>query len=144
MKYVVKFSDVDADTLKKLYDCGFKNKNTKTKCDYLKIDFENEIVEYCNTNFISKMFIEYDSIKSLKSRIDSKYVNPEWFRHEALHTTNVLLETIYDHLVEHQYYHQKINPEFNKCVDDAIDSLFRAYQSVDEECEVKKYMCSNP
>lgn len=65
-------------------------------------------------------------------------VTPEWFRHEALHTSSICMEMVEDHLLMHQYYEQKINPEFNKHVDQAFESLFRAYQTVRKENEVKK------
>ena len=67
-------------------------------------------------------------------------VTPKWLRHEALHTSSVCMEMVQDHLLEHQYYEQKINPEFNKHIDQAFDALFKAYQSVNKENEVKKKM----
>ncbi|MCJ9008438.1 hypothetical protein K5E26_10000 [Acinetobacter baumannii] len=44
-------------------------------------------------------------------------VNPKWFRHEALHTSYVLLSMVNDHLTRHQYYLERINPEFNRHID---------------------------
>lgn len=73
------------------------------------------------------------------SRAKKKEVNPKWFRHEALHTTHVLLSTLDSHLANHWYYQQKINPEFNKHIEAALEHLASAYQAVgNEENEVKK------
>ena len=59
-----------------------------------------------------------------------KKVNPKWFRHEALHTTNVCLGMVEAHLRQHHYYHSEINPEFNKQIELAISHLASAYQAV--------------
>ena len=72
-----------------------------------------------------------------------KKVNPKWFRHEALHTTSIAAEFVSDHLTNHHYYHQKINPEFNKKVDEALEALMEAYQLCSQENEVKKKMKAN-
>ena len=69
-----------------------------------------------------------------------KKVNQKWFRHEALHTTSVILEMMEEHLKNHHYYHSGINPKFNENIDKAIDSIFQAYQDIGggRENEVKK------
>lgn len=73
-----------------------------------------------------------------------KKCKPKWFRHEALHTTHVCTEMVYDHLVNHHYYDSKINPDFNKQIDLAIDHLFNAYQIAgNPDNEVKKKMKVN-
>lgn len=66
-------------------------------------------------------------------------VNPKWFRHKALHTSYVLLSMVNDHLTRHQYYLERINPEFNRHIDAAIEHLTAAYQAAGNEgLEVKK------
>lgn len=66
-------------------------------------------------------------------------VDPKWIRHEALHTTNLLLESIEEHLANHWYYQSKINPKFNHEIDKAIAALAEAYQvGGNEKNEVKK------
>lgn len=73
------------------------------------------------------------------SKAKVKKVNPKWFRHEALHTTHVLLSALDDHLAKHWYYQQQINPEFNQHIDAALEHLATAYQAVgNKENEVKK------
>ena len=69
-------------------------------------------------------------------------VKPKYFRHEALHTASVCMEMVGEHLQNHHYYDQKINPEFNKQVDLAIDALIRAYQACNKEHETQKSMQS--
>ena len=70
--------------------------------------------------------------------IVKKYLKPKWFRHEALHTTSVLMESVQQHIIDHHYYHSKINPEFNKKIDEAIDLLYAAYSSCKKENEQSK------
>lgn len=67
---------------------------------------------------------------------------PKWFRHEALHTTSVCLEMLYEHLENHHYFHSQINPEFNKHILAAQAALSKAYQAVGagKENEVKKHI----
>lgn len=65
--------------------------------------------------------------------MSKKKVSPKWFRHEALHTTNVCAEMVNDHLLNHHYYHSNINPEFNKHIDKALKHLAKAYQAVGNE-----------
>lgn len=67
--------------------------------------------------------------------IVKKYLNPKWFRHEALHTTSVLMESVQQHIVEHHYYNSKINPEFNKKIDLAVEILYEAYGSCNNSFE---------
>ncbi|EKP43744.1 hypothetical protein V426_1939 [Acinetobacter baumannii UH9907] len=44
-----------------------------------------------------------------------------------------------DHLTRHQYYLERINPEFNRHIDAAIEHLTAAYQAAGNEgLEVKK------
>lgn len=52
------------------------------------------------------------------------------------------MEMVGEHLQNHHYYDQKINPEFNKQVDLAIDALIRAYQACNKEHETQKSMQS--
>lgn len=68
--------------------------------------------------------------------IKAKTVKPKWFRHEALHSTNMLYENVHDHLLEHHYYHSKINPKYNEHIDKALEHLWQAYQSCDDTYEV--------
>ena len=70
--------------------------------------------------------------------ITKKYLKPKWFRHEALHTTSVLMDSVQQHIIDHHYYHSKINPEFNKKIDEAIDLLYAAYSSCNKENEQNK------
>ena len=70
--------------------------------------------------------------------IVKKYLKPKWFRHEALHTTSVLMDSVQQHIIDHHYYHSKINPEFNKKIDEAIDLLYAAYSSCNKEYEQNK------
>lgn len=65
--------------------------------------------------------------------------NKKWLRHEALHTTHILLESIEEHLAKHWYYQSEINPKFNQQIDKAISVLAEAYQAGgNEKNEVKK------
>lgn len=66
----------------------------------------------------------------------------DFFRCEALHTSSVILEMVSNHLVDHHYYDQNINPKYNALVDKAIDALYAVYSSIDEENEVFKRMRS--
>ncbi len=70
-------------------------------------------------------------LKIIKKFVDDVFykVDPKWFRHEALHSTNLLCETLDTHLVNHHYYHSNINPKFNEEVDLAIEHLNKAYQA---------------
>lgn len=52
----------------------------------------------------------------------------KFIHHEALHTTNLIVEMIDDHLINHHYYHNGTNPKFNARVDKAIKQLAKAYQ----------------
>lgn len=72
----------------------------------------------------------------LKMVMNSKTVTPKWFRHEALHSSNMLFENVNDHLLEHHYYHSKINPKYNEHIDKAIDHLWQAYQACNKSNEV--------
>lgn len=70
-----------------------------------------------------------------------KSVKPKWFRHEAMHTTNVCVEMVSDHLENHHYYHSGINPKYNKQIDLAIKHLAKAYQMcADDNNETRKKM----
>lgn len=59
----------------------------------------------------------------------------EFIRFEALHTTNIIVEMIDDHLMRHQYYDSNVNPEYNKLVDEAQALLARAYQVCGQDDE---------
>ena len=72
-----------------------------------------------------------------------KKVKPNYLRHEALHTTAVLLEMIDSHLVDHYYYHSGINPSYNDAVDSALANLSKAYQLCNKDNEAFKKM-NNP
>lgn len=93
------------------------------------------------------MIILVDRTRSFKNKairmgeeiMKKSKVDPKWIRHEALHTTNLLLESIEEHLAKHWYYQSKINPKFNQEIDKAIAALAEAYQSGgNEKNEVKK------
>ena len=70
-----------------------------------------------------------------------KYITVKWYRHEALHSTHLLIETVSNNIAEHYYYNSNINPEFNKKIDEAINALCDAYQLCNKENEIKN---SNP
>lgn len=57
-------------------------------------------------------------------------VKTKWFRHEALHMTWVLTETLSAQIQKHEYYKSKINPKFNLAIDHAIEALSEAYLAV--------------
>ena len=54
----------------------------------------------------------------------------KWFRHEALHTTNLVSEIINAQIVDHHYYHSNINTEFVNQIDLALEALNKAYQLI--------------
>ena len=56
-------------------------------------------------------------------------------RHEALHTSFIMMESIDSNLIHHFYYISGKNPEFNKKIDEAMKALAEAYQLCDEENE---------
>ncbi len=122
--------------LEKFKSAGFNFINKCNTSKFARINFIRETIQ-----FITDWDTSYN-IKDANKLFDYYYVTPEWFRHEALHTTNVLLENVNDHLLEHHYYDQGINPEYNSHIDRAISALSDAYQAVglDGENEVKKYM----
>lgn len=131
--------------LEEFENSGFKYKNVNNRnyrSKYLRVNFLNKTLTFTN------QLIENDEpnsdfkIDDLKKLFDKYFTVPEWFRHETLHTTSVMLESINSHLVDHHYYDQKINPAFNENIDKAIDYLWKAYQAVGdhEENEVMKYM----
>lgn len=122
--------------LEKFKSAGFKILNKINRPKYARINFIRETIQ-----FITDWNTQYN-IKDANKLFNYYYVTPEWFRHEALHTTSVLLQSVNDHLLEHHYYDQEINPEYNNHIDRAISALSDAYQSVglDEKNEVKKYM----
>ena len=49
------------------------------------------------------------------------------------------MESVQQHIIDHHYYHSKINPGFNKKIDEAIDLLYAAYSSCKKENEQDKY-----
>lgn len=53
--------------------------------------------------------------------------------HEALHSTNIVVEILEDHLMNHHYYNSNINPEYNALIDEAGAALSAAYQSVGQQ-----------
>jgi hypothetical protein len=85
------------------------------------IKFFNKVVGIFNTSITSKKKVPVDG-----------------FRHEALHVTNLFIENIEDHLVNHHYYHSGVNPEFNKQIDLAIETMMNAYLSLNEFNELSK------
>lgn len=111
--------------LDKLENSGFTYLNRhKILYEYVRINFLRETIEFLQD---SEKFDEFRYVEKYHNEF---YSVLDFFRHEALHTTSVMTETVYSHLVEHHYYDQNINPEFNKHIDDAIDSLNKAYQAV--------------
>ena len=52
---------------------------------------------------MKKQIVQEKERFSFCKGIVKKYLNPKWFRHEALHTTSVLMESIQQHIVEHHY-----------------------------------------
>ena len=67
----------------------------------------------------------------------SKKVTPKWYRHESLHTTDVILNLVNDSLIGHMYFDSGINPVFNKHIENAIEELCKAYQACNKENEVR-------
>lgn len=82
------------------------------------------------------------TLNGFSSWLEEDSFEVDFFRHEALHTSSVILEMVSNHLVDHHYYHQTINPKYNALVDEAIDALYAVYSSIDEENEVFKRMRS--
>ncbi len=65
-------------------------------------------------------------------------VKVDLYEHEALHSTNMVSEILEDHLVNHHYYHSKVNEEYNKLIDKAGELLQEAYQSIANNSEFYK------
>ena len=63
--------------------------------------------------------------------------NLDYFRHEVLHTTHVLLDTLHIHLTDSVYCTSGINPEFKKQILNAERAISAAYQAVKEENEIR-------
>lgn len=91
--------------------------------------------------------VEFDdrfvlTLNEFSSWLEEDSFEVDFFRHEAMHTSSVILEMLNDHLTDHHYYHQTINPKYNALVDKAIDALYAVYSSIDEENETFKRMRS--
>lgn len=67
-----------------------------------------------------------------------KKVKPDLIEHEALHATNMVVEILEDHLINHHYYHSGVNKEYNKLIDKAGKALAKAYQSIPNNSEYYK------
>lgn len=91
----------------------------------------NNILKKQNNKKPYKNFFPNLDDEKNKQFIDSL----DFYRHEALHTTNILSENINNHLAEHWYYQSGINIEFNNKIDIALKMLLEAYQLCDEEKE---------
>lgn len=65
-------------------------------------------------------------------------VNPKWFRHEALHSTDMVRDILDSHLIQHHYAGSGINPKYNEAIQRAYDALNEAYQACVKENEVTK------
>ena len=102
---------------------------------YLEINFEDNQMTY--TSVRDGEVIQLGDLNTL---LADRMVDPQWFRHEAMHSTNMFVEMVSDHLANHHYYHQEINPKFNKHIENAIDELAAAYQAVNETNERRTFM----
>lgn len=65
----------------------------------------------------------------LKNKVD------KFIRHEALHLSYVLFETVSNHLLDSSYIKSGVNKKFNHHIKKATDHLWKAYQSCNEENE---------
>ena len=66
-------------------------------------------------------------------------VKTKYFRNEAQDRVDIKVQEIENSLLNHPYYLSQVNPKFNKAMDKAIKSLYKAYQLVDKDFEqVKK------
>ena len=59
----------------------------------------------------------------------------DFTRHEALHTTHILRDAVYNNLIEHSYANSGVNEKFNEALTVAFDALCDAYQLCNEENE---------
>ena len=121
-------------------------KNYGTKVQY---NHSQKHMMYSNYNNMLNSIepVEFDdrfvlTLKEFSSWLAEDSFEVDFFRHEALHTSSVILEMIDNHLADHHYYHQTINPKYNALVDKAIDALYAVYSSIDEENETFKRMRS--
>lgn len=125
------------ESLQKNY--GFDLVEVDKKGNIFTVNFATNVITIFNSDIEDKhLSTEEDLKKSLKYF----FIDPDYIRHEALHTTYLSMENLSSNVVDHHYYYQEINPEFNKYIDIAIDNLMQAYNCVasPEENEVKKMM----
>lgn len=76
----------------------------------------------------------------MSKKIKYYKVKPKFLRFASLHTTDVLLNTVNDHLAGNLYYTSGINPEYNKSIDKAMKHLANAYQQCNSNNEVKTHI----
>lgn len=63
----------------------------------------------------------------------SKKTQRKFFRHEALHTTHLIRDMLYEYVIKHPYLDSNINPEFKKYILNAERELAKAYQAVGDK-----------
>lgn len=125
------------ESLQKKY--GFDIVEVNKKGNVFSVNFvSNEITIFNSDIEDERLSTEEDLKKSLKYF----FIDPDYIRHEALHTTYLSMENLSSNVADHHYYYQEINPEFNKYIDLALDNLMQAYNCVasPEEKEVKKML----
>lgn len=125
--------------LDKLVDNGFRYVNSDKVLCYVRVNFIRKTIEFVDTK--EALDSPNYPFRYIDSTFKENFVKPKFLRHEALHTTHNLVESINNQLIEHHYYNSNINPLFNELVDDAMSKLADAYQAVgDTDNEVKKYI----
>lgn len=128
--------------LDKLIDNGFTYVNSEKGFNYVRVNFIRNTIEFVDTNEATD-HPNYP-FRFIDSTFKENFVNPEFLRHEALHTAHNLVESIHNQLVEHRYYSSNINPLFNELVDEAISKLADAYQAVGNTDNEQKKFILNP
>lgn len=139
----IQLSD-DVDENKQYLSDLTKNYGTKVQynhsCGYMMYCNYNNTLNSISEEEFDKRFVM--TLVELGSWLEEDSFEVDLFRHEALHTSSVILDMLNDHLADHHYYYQTINPKYNALVDKAIDALYAVYSSIDEENEVFKRMRS--
>ena len=139
----IQLSD-DVDENKQYLSDLTKNYGTKVRYNHSRrymmySNYNNTLNSIADEEFDEQFALTFNDFSSW---LEEDSFEVDFFRHEAMHTSSVILDMVCNHLAEHHYYDQTINPKYNALVDKAVDALYAVYSSIDEENEEFKRMRS--
>ena len=130
-------------TTNKPYTIVYWEKGNKVDGTWIKSSLLNNSGEELGSVVFANDNLNISDVELLKQNLFEKhnaefapFFNDENFpfiRHEALCSTNILIENVYMQIENQSYYTSHINKQFNKKIDEALSLLLEAYQLCNED-----------